>query len=272
MAAQPAPYGQLEHVQPKVVGAIAVGHYLADQGYCDILAVVHNTGFAKGIGGVSVINNWYNRSSSVKLGAYKGVWASSAAAQSAVPASALADSAASLRAAEDAQRERAVSSARLDRLLSQPAASLDQDEVRAAKAAAAPSVVQLLIEQAETADVLVLNKVDGVDDAQRGYLEAALGAINGFADILPTTFGKVQPTQVLLTEREAGVAASPAVSEQRTIAPPSSQPLHPLRLLRPEQQFWSLMQQTPHLRLPFHRHRVLSGAEQSRCRKSRQDN
>lgn len=65
------------------VGAISVANHLQDIGACELLAVVHNTGFAKGIGGVSVVNNWYNRSSSVKLGAYKGVWASSAAAQSA---------------------------------------------------------------------------------------------------------------------------------------------------------------------------------------------
>lgn len=64
-------------------GAIAVANHLQDIGACKLLAIVHNTGFAKGIGGVSVINNWYNRSSSVKLGAYKGVWASSPAAQSA---------------------------------------------------------------------------------------------------------------------------------------------------------------------------------------------
>ena len=43
------------------VGAIAVANNLADEGYCDILAIVHNTGFYEGIGGVSVLNNWWVR-------------------------------------------------------------------------------------------------------------------------------------------------------------------------------------------------------------------
>mmetsp|Transcript_3204 Transcript_3204/g.6716 ORF Transcript_3204/g.6716 Transcript_3204/m.6716 type:complete len:456 (+) Transcript_3204:164-1531(+) len=58
------------------VGAIAVGHNLADQGYADILAIVHNTGFYEGIGGVDVINNWYGRSTSMEEGAYTGQWGS----------------------------------------------------------------------------------------------------------------------------------------------------------------------------------------------------
>ena len=78
----------------------------------------------------------------------------------------------------------------------------------------APSVVQLLIEQVETADVLVLNKVDGVDAAGLAYLSDALGHINGFATLLPTTFGNVAPSQVLVGEREAGVALSNEVIDE----------------------------------------------------------
>jgi G3E family GTPase len=73
---------------------------------------------------------------------------------------------------------------------------------------APPSVVQLLIEQVETADVLVLNKVDNVDDAGLSYLKDALGAINGFAELMPTTFGVVPPYALLMRDREAGVALS----------------------------------------------------------------
>ena len=66
------------------VGALAVANHLQDIGLCRLLAVVHNTGFVKGIGGVDVINNFYGRGSNgthLDLGAYTGAWGSSAAAQ-----------------------------------------------------------------------------------------------------------------------------------------------------------------------------------------------
>ncbi|GMH88937.1 hypothetical protein TrST_g3681 [Triparma strigata] len=63
------------------VGAISVGHYLQDIGACEIVAILHNTGFPKGIGGVDVLQNYYN--SSATLGAYTGPWGSSDAALSA---------------------------------------------------------------------------------------------------------------------------------------------------------------------------------------------
>lgn len=63
------------------VGALAVANHLADIGACDILGVIHNTGFYEGIGGVDVINHWYNRSTASgwngSLGAYTGAWGSS---------------------------------------------------------------------------------------------------------------------------------------------------------------------------------------------------
>ena len=48
-----------------------------------------------------------------------------------------------------------------------------------------------LVPTQETADVLVLNKTDGVNAEEIAYLKSALGAINGFAELLQTTFGKV---------------------------------------------------------------------------------
>ena len=79
-----------------------------------------------------------------------------------------------------------------------------------------PTVVQLLIEQIETADVLVLNKLDMVDDAGLAYLKDALSAINGFAELLPTTFGQVPPNSLLVTEREAGVALSNEIMDHQS--------------------------------------------------------
>ena len=43
---------------------------MADRGEVDILAVVHNTGYPKAIGAVSVINHYYGRDD-ILLGAFK---------------------------------------------------------------------------------------------------------------------------------------------------------------------------------------------------------
>jgi G3E family GTPase len=47
-------------------------------------------------------------------------------------------------------------------------------------------------------------------------LNTALGAINGFADLQRTTFGKVDPSAVLVSTREAGVAASNEVMDHQS--------------------------------------------------------
>jgi len=78
------------------------------------------------------------------------------------------------------------------------------------------SVVQLLVEQVETADVLVLNKLDRVDASGRAYLEEALGQLNGFSTLVPTMYGKVSPSDVLVAEREDGVAASNEVMDHQS--------------------------------------------------------
>jgi len=65
------------------VGAISVANHLQDIGACKILAVIHNTGFHKGIGGCDVINNHYGRTTEtgMALGAYKGPWGSTTGSQ-----------------------------------------------------------------------------------------------------------------------------------------------------------------------------------------------
>lgn len=59
-------------------GALAIANHLQDIGECEIIAVVHNTGFDKGIGGVDSINTWYKRNwhKPLQLGAYTGPWGS----------------------------------------------------------------------------------------------------------------------------------------------------------------------------------------------------
>lgn len=54
------------------VGAVCVANALADRGEADIVAIVHDTGFSKGIGAVSTLVDYYGRSGNITLGAYKG--------------------------------------------------------------------------------------------------------------------------------------------------------------------------------------------------------
>ena len=96
------------------------------------------------------------------------------------------------------------------------AATEEEEAAVAAAAAGPPSVVQLLVEQIETADVLVLNKLDLLPAAELGALRELLGAINGFASLLPTSFGVVSPSELLLAEREAGVALSNEVTDHQS--------------------------------------------------------
>ena len=69
-------------------------------------------------------------------------------------------------------------------------------EAGAADSAYTP-VVKLLVEQVETADVIVINKTDLIDDEKLQYLKALVGTLNGTAKLVPTSFGQVATTDVL---------------------------------------------------------------------------
>jgi len=71
--------------------------------------------------------------------------------------------------------------------------SLGDDDAR--------TVVDLLIDQIEFCDVLVLNKVDAVTDAERGRLHAILRALNPRARVVEASFGRVPLEAVLDTGR-----------------------------------------------------------------------
>ena len=62
------------------------------------------------------------------------------------------------------------------------------------------SVADLLIEQIEFADVLVLNKTDGLDEAEIGAIEAILRRLNPAARIERAQFGRVDLAKILDTE------------------------------------------------------------------------
>ena len=61
------------------------------------------------------------------------------------------------------------------------------------------TVVDLLIDQIEFCDVLILNKTDLIDDAQKERLMAILHSLNPRAKIVTSEFGRVRLDQVLNT-------------------------------------------------------------------------
>lgn len=63
------------------------------------------------------------------------------------------------------------------------------------------SVIDVLLDQVEFADVIVLNKCDLVNDQQRGILLGMLRALNPRAALIEATHGRVDPTNVLGTGR-----------------------------------------------------------------------
>ncbi|MFH8404351.1 GTP-binding protein [Streptomyces sp. NPDC018019] len=63
------------------------------------------------------------------------------------------------------------------------------------------TVSDLLVDQIEFADVIVVNKLDLVDEEQAARLRAALGRLNPAARIVPARHGRVAPAEILGTGR-----------------------------------------------------------------------
>jgi G3E family GTPase len=63
------------------------------------------------------------------------------------------------------------------------------------------SVVQLLVEQVEFADVLILNKVELISDSERAALHQLLRAMNPSAHIISTSYSKVDFKEAINTNR-----------------------------------------------------------------------
>ncbi|MBX3239258.1 MAG: GTP-binding protein [Chitinophagaceae bacterium] len=61
------------------------------------------------------------------------------------------------------------------------------------------TIVNLLTDQIEFANVIILNKTDLVDPQTLGVLRAAIGKLNPGAKIINTSFGKVSPREILHT-------------------------------------------------------------------------
>ncbi|WP_211274134.1 GTP-binding protein [Thioclava marina] len=63
------------------------------------------------------------------------------------------------------------------------------------------SLVQLLTEQIEFADVIVLNKIGSASEVERETARAIIRALNADAKIVETDYGKVEPREILGTGR-----------------------------------------------------------------------
>ncbi len=63
------------------------------------------------------------------------------------------------------------------------------------------SIVDLLVDQIEFADVIVLNKVDAVDAEARARIISGIKAINSRAELIESSYGKIEPRDILNTGR-----------------------------------------------------------------------
>jgi G3E family GTPase len=61
------------------------------------------------------------------------------------------------------------------------------------------TIVNLLVDQVEFADVIILNKIDLVDDITLGLLKSTLQKLNPYAKIVDAEFGKIAPEAILNT-------------------------------------------------------------------------
>ncbi len=63
------------------------------------------------------------------------------------------------------------------------------------------TIVNLLTDQVEFANVIVLNKTDLVSEEELGFLKATLKKLNPGAEVITSTFSKVSPKKILNTGR-----------------------------------------------------------------------
>ncbi len=63
------------------------------------------------------------------------------------------------------------------------------------------TIVDLLVDQIEFADVILLNKADAVDDEALTRIKSGIRAINSRAELIESSFGRVEPRSILNTGR-----------------------------------------------------------------------
>ncbi len=63
------------------------------------------------------------------------------------------------------------------------------------------TIVDLLVDQIEFADVILLNKTDAVDETKRARIISAIKAVNSRAELIESSFGKIDSKAILNTGR-----------------------------------------------------------------------
>ncbi|MCU0341293.1 MAG: GTP-binding protein [Spirosomaceae bacterium] len=117
------------------------------------------------------------------------------------------------------------------------------------------TIVNLLTDQIEFADIIIINKADLVTTSQLGELKAIIQSLNPVAKIVTSTFGKVAPSEILntglfdyeraeqsagwiqeLNNRDAGKAHTPETEEYgiSSFVFRDKRPFHPER-------FWNYL-------------------------------
>jgi G3E family GTPase len=76
-------------------------------------------------------------------------------------------------------------------------------------------VADLLVSQTETADLVVINKCDLVDDNQKDELSDVVRALNPRATVLETSYGKLSVKQILAAAKGKGVVLAGTVDDHR---------------------------------------------------------
>jgi G3E family GTPase len=63
------------------------------------------------------------------------------------------------------------------------------------------TIVDLLVDQVDFADVILLNKIDAVDEATKAQIITGIRALNSRAELVECSFGKIAPSAILNTGR-----------------------------------------------------------------------
>tara|TARA_B110000093_G_scaffold32562_1_gene33291 strand:- start:39110 stop:40351 length:1242 start_codon:yes stop_codon:yes gene_type:complete len=63
------------------------------------------------------------------------------------------------------------------------------------------TIVDLLVDQVDFADVILLNKIDAVDAARKAEIISGIRALNNRAELVECSFGKIEPSVILNTGR-----------------------------------------------------------------------
>ncbi len=108
------------------------------------------------------------------------------------------------------------------------------------------NVVDLLVDQVEFADVIILNKLDLVNDEERAQLEQLLRLLNPGAELVPATQGRVALDRILNTGR---FSLSRAESHPQWLAQPRDQ-------IAPETIEYGISSFVFRARRPFHPQRL----------------